>query len=152
MRLAHRRQLAQQPHGRGIGQRIGGVGVVDVGADQVRLQHPVDRDQPVDGVIEIPDVLAEPGELIGGRLLASRAERSCSSRSPSRSAAWAWSIDVIAKGRLEGELRRGVRPAGDHLHQLDFEIAIVGEALRVLLDGEPPAKFAAVDNWHFDLL
>ena len=70
MRLAQRRELPQQAHSRRIGQRVGGVSVVDVGADQMWLQHAVDRHQPVDRRVEVPDLLAQPGEVVGRRLLA----------------------------------------------------------------------------------
>src|SRR5215218_10040910 len=70
MRLTHRRELAKQAYGGGIDHGVGGIGVVDVAADQMRLQHPVDRDQSVNRRAEIPDVLAESSEVVGGRLLA----------------------------------------------------------------------------------
>ena len=57
-------------------------------------------------------------------------------------------VDVVAEGGFEGELGRGVGPAADHLHQLDFEVAVVGQALRVLLDREAPAKLASIYDRH----
>jgi hypothetical protein len=122
--------------------------VIDVAADQVRLQHAVDRHQAIDGVGKEPDVLAEPGELVRCRLLAGP-------RRPQLLQALAEQIggmgvieDVITEGRLVGELGRGVRPAADHLHQLDLEVAVVRQALRVLLDREAPAKLASVYDRH----
>jgi hypothetical protein len=148
VRLTHRRKLAQEAHGRGIGQLIGGIGVVDVAADQVRLQHAVDRDQAVDRVGEKPDVLAEPGEVIGGRLLAGPRRPQLLQPFTEQIGGLGVVEDVIAEGRFVGELGRGVRPAADHLHQLDLEVAVVCQALRILLDGEAPAELASVYDWH----
>jgi hypothetical protein len=57
-------------------------------------------------------------------------------------------VDVVAEGGLEGELRRGVRPAAQHLHELDFQVPVVCQALGVLLDVEAPAELSSIDDWH----
>ena len=93
-------------------------------------------------------MLAQPRELVGGRLLAVARRAQLLQALAQQIGGLGVVVDVIAKRGLEGELGRGVRPAADHLHQLDFEIAVVGQALRVLFDGEAPAKFAPIDDWH----
>ena len=85
-------EVAQQADGRGVGQGVGRVGVVGVGADEVRLQHAVDGDQPGDGIRQIPDVLAEVGEIVGGRLGEERGRNGAAPGARrAESAAWAWS-------------------------------------------------------------
>ncbi len=148
VRLAHRRQLPQEPYRRGVGQLIGGVGVVDVAADEMGLQHPVDGDEALHRVRKEPDVFAEAGEVVGGRFLAGARRPQLLQPLAEQIGGLGVVEDVVAEGRLEGELRRGVGPAADHLHELDFEVAVVGQALRVLLDREAPAELAAVYDGH----
>ena len=96
----------------------------------------------------MPDVLAEPGEVVGGRLLAGPRRPQLLQPFAEQIGGLGMVEDVIAEGRLVGELGRGVRPAADHLHQLDLEVAVVRQALRVLLDREAPAKLASVYDRH----
>ena len=70
MRLSHGSELAQQADGGCIGQWIRGVRMVDITADQVRLQHPVDGSQASYGIIQLPDRFTQAGKLIRARLLA----------------------------------------------------------------------------------
>ncbi len=70
VRLSHRRQLAQETDRRCVCQRVGGVGVVNVAAHQMRLEHAVDRCQASDRVIEFPDRFTQAGELVCARFLA----------------------------------------------------------------------------------
>ena len=97
-------------------------------------------------------MLAEAGEVVGGRFLARPRRPQLLQPLAEQIGGLGVVEDVVAEGRLEGELRRGVRPAPDHLHQLDFEVAVVGQALRVLLDREAPAELASVYDRHGNLL
>jgi hypothetical protein len=61
-------------------------------------------------------------------------------------------VDVITKRGFEGQLGRGMAPAGDHLQQLNFQITIIGETLRIFPDSKAAAKFTTVYNRHLNLL
>src|SRR5215203_7443124 len=114
----------------------------------MRLQHAVDGDQAVDCGLEIPDVLAEPGEVVSSRLLAGPRRPQLLQTVAEQIGGLGMVEDVVTEGRLIRELGRGVGPASDHLHQLDFEVAIVGQAPRVLLHGKASAKLASVYDRH----
>ena len=102
VRLAGPGQVAQQAHGRGVGQRVGGVGVVDVGAHEVRLEHAVDGHQPVDRAFEVPDVLAEPGEVVGGGFLGVAAGAQLLQALAEQVGGLGVVVDVVAEGGLAG--------------------------------------------------
>ena len=93
-------------------------------------------------------MLAEPSEVVGGRFLAGPRRPQLLQPLAEQIGGLGMVEDVIAEGRLVGELRRGVRPAADHLHQLDLEIAVIRQSLGVLLDREASAKFASVYDRH----
>src|SRR5215212_3788120 len=59
---------------------------------------------------------------------------------------------MITKGSFEGDLGRRVTPTRDHLHQLDFQIAIIGQSLRVLTNRKSSTKFTTIYNRHPTLL
>ncbi len=125
MGLSKCRQLAQQPHGERIGQRIGGIGVVDVRTHQMRLKHAVDGNQALDRGLELPHMFAQPSEVVGGGLLTVTVGAQLFKPLTQEVGRLHMIVDVIAKDGLERKLRRGMGPAADHLHQLDFQITVV---------------------------
>jgi len=127
--LVHRGQLPQRPAGGRVGEGIGGVGVVHVRADQVRLEHAVDGDEPLDGRLQVPDALAQAGEVVGRGLLPVAARPQLVQPLAEHRRRLSVVVDLVAERGLEGEVGRRVRPAPDHLHQLDLEVAVVGEPL-----------------------
>jgi hypothetical protein len=151
VRLVGAGELVQEPHGRRVGQRIGGIGVVDVRAHQVRLQHAVDRDEPVDGRLQLPHVLAQAREISVRGVLAVASGAQLLQPLGEQLGVPRVVVDVVAEGRLEGELPRRMTPAAEHLHQLDLEIAVAREPLRVLRDGEAPSELPAIDDGHLAL-
>ncbi len=56
--LPHRRQLAEQSNCRGISEGIGRVRVIDIGTDQMWLEHAVHCHQTLQHRREVPDMLA----------------------------------------------------------------------------------------------
>jgi hypothetical protein len=141
-------EMAEQPNGRRVRQRIGRIRVIHVRAHEVWLEHAVDRDQTIDHRLEVPHVLAELHEVVGRRATFPPARLQLLEPLSQHARGLGVIEDVIAERRLERELRRRLRPPGDHLHQLLLEEAIVRETLRVLDHREPAPEIPAVDYGH----
>jgi hypothetical protein len=152
MGLVHACELSQQADCWSVGERVRGLRVIDVRADEVRLKHPIDRDQPIDDRVEIPDVLAEASEIIRRRLVTIASRPQLVQPLAQQVRTLRMVEHVVAKGRFERELRRGVRPPTQHLHELYFQVAIVGQALSVLLNRKAATKLTAIDDGHLLIL
>ena len=93
-------------------------------------------------------MLTEPGERIGGGLLAFCGGAQLLQALADQVGRLGVVVDVIAKGGLVGQRRSGVTPAAQHLHELNLQVAVVRQPSRVFLYGEPPTKFSAIHYRH----
>lgn len=146
--LDRRREGIQELLGRLVGVRVAALGVIQVRAAEMRLEHPVDADEPLDGGRCVPDLLAQPDELVGRGLRAIAPRTEPGQAAPQLVGPLGVFVDVLAHGGLDVDLRRGVAPSGDHLHRLDLQVAIVGEAGGALNDVKSASKVPAINDRH----